>query len=226
MRSALQKLLSISSAAISPREETAEQVSRFLSAWNLLGTQLGALITERNGFWAFESALLVRPLSKAGIPHGLIEWNDPTLWKSKFGDELNGVLFFAEDVFGCQFAIRNRYICTFDPETGRFEDFSDSLESWATRLLEDSEFRTGYPLAHDWQNQNHPLKAGSRLLPKLPFVVGGKFEVSNLYESDEVDGMVFRAYLASQIRNVPDGGEIILEIVDKPPVVPPKNSIR
>lgn len=80
--------------------------------------------------------------------------------------------FFAEDVFGGRFCIKNSKVYTFDPETGSLEYLADDIESWAQILLSDYEVLTGYPLAHQWQKQNGQLAAGKRLLPKVPFVLG------------------------------------------------------
>lgn len=116
--------------------------------------------------------------------------------------------FFAEDVFGGQFCIKDSKVYTFDPETGSLEYLADDIESWVQILLSDYEVLTGYPLAHQWQKQNGQLPAGKRLLPKLPFVLGGEFVLDNLYLADAVEGMRFRADIASQIKDLPDGAQI------------------
>jgi hypothetical protein len=103
-----------------------------------------------------------------------------------------------------------------DPETGQFDAVSASLGGWASDLLADYDFRTCYPLAHAWQVTNTPLPPGVRLLPKMPFVCGGKYEVDNLYALNDVKGMQFRASMANQIRNLPDGAQIVLEV--SPPI--------
>jgi hypothetical protein len=44
----------------------------------------------------------------------------------------------------------------------------------ASSLLNDYAFLTGHPLIHQWQVKNGALPAGSRLILKIPFVLGGK----------------------------------------------------
>ena len=78
-------------------------------------------------------------------------------------------------------------------------------------ILSDYSYRTGHPLAHDWQIRHGPLPAGQRLAPKVPFVVGGKFLVENLYATSDVEGMRFRGSVARQIREVPDGAQVVLD---------------
>lgn len=172
---------------------------------------LGELLSRKNGFYAFESALLVRPLTHCGAPLGISEWNAPALWKYEYGGALDGFLCFAEDVFGGQFALATDAVVAIDPETGGCEVVAKTLEGWADIVLGDSSYRTGHPLAHDWQRCYGPLTVGHRLVPKVPFVIGGKFVLDNLYSTDEVEGMRFRGSIARQIRDVPDGGHVVLE---------------
>ena len=174
-----------------------------------LGAGLVDLLTERNGFYAFESALLVRPLGKSSSPLDLASWNSETLWVSRYAlFNLPTLLFFAEDLFGNQFAISDSGVVSFDPETGELAPLADSLQSWCDVLLSDFNAHTGYPVAHEWQAKHGPLEPGYRLIPKVPFVAGGAFRVDNLLAMNEAEGMAYRADFANQIRDLPDGAEI------------------
>ena len=86
--------------------------------------------------------------------------------------------------------------------------------SWASVLLDDYETLTGYPVAHEWQRRNGPIPRGRRLLPKVPFALGGDFELDNLYAADAVDGMRVRGNLALQIRDLPDGAKVTYLVVE------------
>jgi hypothetical protein len=216
MEQSLRNLIKISGDSVGPTLFPA-QTAALRKSWEQVGAELAELLSLTNGFWAYESALLVRPLRNAAAPVGIEEWNDPALWKSSYGGGLSNVLCFAEDAFGVQYCLRNGAVCTFDPETGLFEDVAPTLAGWAELVVQDADFRTGYPLAHDWQTRNGPLHPGKRLLPKVPFVLGGKFEIDNLYECIDVDGMLFRASIANQIRDLPDGAQIVLDLVNKYP---------
>ncbi len=210
----LKKLLAISSDAIVARKPDIAHMQNFLRAWKDLGSELVDLLSIRNGFWAYESSFLVRPYTR-DVPLGIVEWNDKQLWKGKYAADLDHALFFAEDAFGCQHCIVDSKVSLFDPETAQFEELARSLEDWARIVVDDYEFRTGFPLAHAWQIQNDPLEPGTRLLPKVPFVLGGEFEINNLYVSDDVQGMVFRASIANQIRDLPEGAQVVLEVVNQ-----------
>ena len=216
MKTSIAKLLRISSEAVSESEHDRRHLETVLSSWDPIGKDLADLLFHKNGFFTFESSLLVRPFRQHGNPLGILQWNEPQLWKSYYSLELSSVLFFAEDAFGCQFCVKNDVIQSFDPETGQFEELAATLGDWAQLILQDKEFRTGYPLAHDWQVRNKPLLPGTRLLPKLPFVLGGEYGLENLYVCGDVEGMKSRANIAVQIANIPDGEKISIQITNYP----------
>lgn len=212
MSRALEKLLSASSSPLVSESPRLDQMLR-TRAGRMAG-ELEALLSRRNGFYAFESALHVFPAVVDGYERSLCAWNDQALWVSAYGGLADDFLFFAEDVFGGQFAIKENEVWTFDPETGEAEPLASSLEGWAQALAEDYETLTGYPLAHEWQSNHGALRPGERLVPKTPFVLGGEFDVANLHALDAVKGMLFRASLAVQIRDLPDGAHIRLQVIE------------
>jgi len=174
------------------------------------------MLSAKNGFYAFEGALhvfpWVDPLSlESGL--GLQAWNEKGLWRDWYQGLTDGLFFFAEDAFGGQFAIRGEEIVSFDPESGEIEPLASSLESWANELLQSYERLTGYPLARSWQLVNGPIPVGKRLLPKIPFILGGAYEVSNLYAVDAVQGMRYRGELWEQLRDLPDGAQVRLKVL-------------
>jgi hypothetical protein len=54
-------------------------------------------------------------------------------------------------------------------------------------------------------------------MPKSPFFLGGAYEIENLWAGDAVEGMRFKADVAMQTRNMPDGTQVHLVIGKKPP---------
>jgi hypothetical protein len=201
----LQKLVSVGRAiaATPPAVPTSSEGER--------RRELHDLLAVANGLYCFESALHVLP--SGGERMCLERWNAHDLWRDSYDDLAADCFFFAEDVFGNQFAIREARIVSFEAETGQIEDVAASLEDWAKRMMEDYEDLSGYPLAHRWQELNGPITPGSRLVPKIPFVLGGEFNVDNLHELDAVKGMRWRGDLAVQIRDLPDGASIELKVV-------------
>lgn len=176
--------------------------------------ELSGALLQKNGFYAFESALHVIPAPAQTVNAGeidLVRWNAPDLWRFEYEDLTDGLFFFAEDVFGVQFAIDGDRIVSFDPESGEIGFAADDIERWAEAILADYSQLTGYPVAHEWQEAHGALQCGKRLLPKVPFVLGGAFAPSNLVAVDAVEGMRYRGDLWRQIRDLPDGTQVQLK---------------
>lgn len=201
------KLLSIASEALFTTKPVRSDLPR-----GSLGDELFALLCQKNGFYAFESALLLRGCGHRGADspeYGLLEWNDDALWKHAYGTDTRAdAFYFAEDIFGCQFAIDKSGVICFDPETGAADFLARDIESLAGKLLGDFEALTGHPLARAWQELNGPIERGCRLFPRVPFVAGGSFEVDNLRLRESARGMRDRATFARAIKDVPDGSTI------------------
>jgi hypothetical protein len=168
---------------------------------------------ESNGLLAFESALLMRPLVQTDVIYDIFEWNRPELWKCFFDDDkILATLFFAEDAFGCQYGYFDNKIVQFDPETGCSDFLCESFDMWCDLIVSEYEQYTGYALIHEWQLCNGAIKPENRLCPILPFVLGGEYEVDNLYSIHSVQGMKLRASIALQIRDLPDGTNVRIVI--------------
>ena len=203
----IKRLVDIASEALAAMPGAAE-------AGPLIGKLAEEIWSKKNGFYAFESALLVRPFSSQKAPLGVAEWNDPSGWKRKFEADLSAEIFFAEDVFGEQFSLRQNGVLKFNPETGETELFAESLDGWAEKILENYALHTGHPLAREWQKKHGALSKGCRLAPKMPFVAGGEYAVSNLASMGDIELIEFRAQIANQIANLPEGAQIQIDVSD------------
>lgn len=212
MHNYLEKLLSISSQSLLPGKPYIEH--RYTALLGGLNDEIYKVLNIRNGFYAFESALHFFSATEESHKEtiDINEWNRDDLWKKEYGDLADSLFCFAEDLFGCQFCIKDGEIYLFDPETGELEQIANDFEGWARVILNDCDFMTGFPLAHEWQVKHNKIPDGKRLIPKKLFVLGGDFSIDNLYLSDAVQGMKYRADIASQIRNLPDGTESKLTV--------------
>ncbi len=211
MAARLPKLLTIGGDPLGPSLRVEDP--GITADYGELGEQLFVTLCEKNGFYAFESALHMFPMSQGAAVHGSIEeWNEPTVWKSSYGGLITQpLLCFAEDVFGGQFCISNGGVLRFDPETGEAKQIAADLERWAQLVLDDYSFQTGHPLAREWQLSHGPLAPGKRLVPKKPFLIGGDHAVSNLFAMDAAASMRLRGEIAQQIARLPDGTEVEIE---------------
>ena len=178
--------------------------------------ELAGLLYERNGFIAFYGALQVFPaLHAVDKLHALDDWNQPGLWRQHFVPWADDGLFFAEDIFGGQFVIRDHGVYSFDPESAEYTHLGDNLNDWAQALLNDWDFFTGASLAKSWQQTHGRLPLCQRLIPRVPFVLGGGFIAKNLLACERVTAMRARAAIARQIHDLADGATITLS--DYPP---------
>jgi hypothetical protein len=109
--------------------------------------------------------------------------------------------------------MQNRLIFRFNPETAEMSEIASDLEEWADKILNDYSLETGWPLAHDWQEKNRPLKPFERLIPTIPFVLGGEFRVVNLYAEDAVKSMQFRSDIWRQTKDLPDGAKVKIRTI-------------
>jgi hypothetical protein len=82
----IEKLLSRSSESLAP---TPAAMPEFLQAY-ALGPELVHMLQQRNGFYAFEAALHVFPLT-ADPGTGLEGWNAASLWRNEYGDLAEGL---------------------------------------------------------------------------------------------------------------------------------------
>lgn len=183
-----------------------------------LGSELYHLLELKNGFYAFESALHVFPYT-SDLGTGLEAWNAESLWRDRYKDLADGLLFFAEDIFQDQFCLSKKQSGVFrlQAETGAAIPMADSVENWAAVILADHKAETGWPLAHAWQEKNGSLPDGQRLMPKTPFFLGGEYNLENLWAGDPLEGMRFKADIAIQTRDLPDGAQVQLKVAAKAP---------
>lgn len=173
---------------------------------------LESLLRNSGGFYVFDSALLVRPTSSPSVPLGVLEWNERSVWREAYGTLISSeAICFAEDLFGGQFALTSEGVIGIDCETGAAETIGATLEEWAEQVLSDSDFRTGWSLAREWQARHGPLLQGQRLIPQQPFVLGGDYVLENLKVVDDVRGMRIRAGIAESLAGVPDGEQVVIE---------------
>jgi len=206
---AIEKLLSISSQSLAPKPPA---MPEWLRAY-VLGSELFHMLQEKNGFYAFESALHVFPLTPDS-GSGLEAWNAGPLWRNEYQDLAEGLLFFGEDILQDQFclSVGSNAVLHFDAETGQTAFMADSVEKWADVILSDYKRETGWPLAHEWQAKNGPLPPGKRLMPKTPFFLGGEYKIENVWAGNPLEGMRLKADLAVQTRHLPEGAKVKLNV--------------
>lgn len=173
--------------------------------------EIQAMLDTKNGFTAFESALVVFPTIDTDSMPSLDSWNQLGGWRRRYRDCVpDSVVFFAHDLFGGQFGALDQQIVRFDPECGKVSRYAESLVRWAELLLANYAEETGWPLAHEWQLANGPLLPEQRLLPRQPFILGGDYVLDNMTIVDARSAMENWGRLYEAIRDVPDGREVTI----------------
>ena len=165
------------------------------------------LIAQRNGFAAYENSLIVRPV---GGPLDVVAWNSAGGWREGYAELGAGLFFFAEDAFGRQFGLDGHHVVAFDPETGERTEIAHSIEEWAKLMQSDHGIMTGHPLVAEWSAKYGELALGTKLLPRVPLIAGGRFEVANLVQVTDHVRMHYGGMLARHIANLGDGATFTL----------------
>lgn len=175
-----------------------------------LSNSLTSLLRLKDGLIAFESSLHIFGYEEVPDFPSLKQWNSILGWRKYYDlSEDKLLIFFAQDVFASQFAISSNGILRFYPESGEFENHTNSLEEWAAKILNDYHYETGWEIAHEWQiNNSFSLGREYRLLPKIPFILGGEYEASNMHAVKTELAMEKLGKLYMQIKSLPDGHKV------------------
>lgn len=171
-----------------------------------LPADLAALWAERNGWVAFWSALQVFPAGPGGGVPDLAAVQGT--FEKAHGPLADGHVAFAQDLFGVLFTWHADHVCAYDPETGEHEPVAPDAEGWAARVLEEPEELVGSAFAFDWQERHGALEPAERLVPLLPFVLGGEYDDGNLEPRGTLLALRERAALAHVVAALPDGAEV------------------
>jgi hypothetical protein len=171
--------------------------------------ELGELLTRMNGFFVFNGGAQVFHAGEQGLGPDLLAWNEAGTWKDTYGGLADDYFCFGQDIFGVQFAIKdNAEVVTFDPETARDKHVGNTLDEWASWLLEDPDVRGAASFAKAYQDANGPLQPDQRLVPLQFFVGGGGYDFDNFAVRDAVTAMRIRGPIAQQVHRLPEGATI------------------
>ncbi len=205
MSSSLQALMSVAGGALGPG---------FAYSLPDLGgvertRELEALLKARDGFLAFDDALMVFPVNAPTRRLDLARINNGD-WTAAYWHRCEGLFFFAADALGDLFALQGDKVVRFATESGLIEPMADSLEDWAAKLLADPAGEAGWPFAKTWVAANGPLEEGWRLTGRRPFVLDGAFDLDNLEHRALTDILAFRGPLATRIHEMPPGAVLMM----------------
>lgn len=164
-----------------------------------------------NGGFFFGQSLQVYDLGENKNFNNILSVN--TTLVENFGDIFKDLFAFAQDIFGNQFVYDQKRdaFAFFCAESGERQSMGNTFSEWLDVFVADRDYYTGQSYEQQWKLQ-HDLPFDHRIMPKIPFIIGGDFEVSNFYTSAYPKYHSFNADFAKQIINLPDGQKIKLVI--------------
>lgn len=128
-------------------------------------------------------------------------------------NNIDNIICFAEDAFCNQFIFFEDGIGLFFIESGEIDKISDCFKNWINEIINDTDYLTGWSLFEEFEKKNKKIDSQNRLTPKVPFVLGGKYEIDNLYVSDYKKIINFSSEIALKIKNLPDGKKLKINLI-------------
>ena len=154
MSAYLNKLLEISECISTTPNNSRAGFKLLEQKFNLPGAEVSTLekiLSIKNGFYAFESALHFLGTGSDRPDIDIEAWNSPDLWIKNYATIKPDGLCFAEDLFGNQFYIASSGIYNFDCETGDKEKLARNFREWC---------KMQFLFLKDFWGSNYPKTTG------------------------------------------------------------------
>jgi hypothetical protein len=128
-------------------------------------------------------------------------------------NNIDKVKCFGKDVFSNQYVFYTDGVGILYIESGEIEYISKDFDEWLSIIKDDMDYYTGLSLSTKWSKLNGKLKYNESLSPKTPFILGGEYEIENLYNQDSISNLIFFSNLAKQIYELPNGAQIKFDVI-------------
>lgn len=172
-----------------------------------------SFIEGTNGGYFFDYSLHIYGFNNELNCHSYQYVND--LIENEYKSLLpKGLSCFACDVFGNQFGFGKKGIFFLNIETAEHEMIAPDFNGFINVLESEADYFTGFPILEKWNVQGNKMEVNERLVPLRPFVIGGGYEVQNLYQMEFQKVIKYNANIARQINDLPDGQEIAIKLID------------
>ncbi|MGF7075123.1 SMI1/KNR4 family protein [Mucilaginibacter sp. 3215] len=132
----------------------------------------------------------------------------------EYKEIVEGIFFFAQEIFSNQFGFSKQGIVFLNIETGEKEVIAKNFDEWIDVVLDDISYYTGQDISREWKEKQGILDLNKRLCPTKPFIIGGEYEVDNLSSRSFPGYISSNANIARQIYNLPDGTPVRLKITE------------
>jgi len=197
----IKKLINESSGAISSEKFSSPEILQENSSD--LARELENVLIQKNGFFLLEGAIHVYSDQQ------MINVNS-VYFKDKYDDLLNGVIFFAQDIFAVQFCIKDNQVFSFNPETGFFDFIAKDFKGWVELLFVDPTI-SGVNIARKWSDVEKGLEFDERLVPIQLFMFGGEYKINNLKPHSLKNAIEIYHGNWYAVKDIPDGKEIKID---------------
>ncbi len=164
-----------------------------------------------DGGYFYNRSLQIYSVNKTNIYNDIIEVNE-FLRREYPNIVRDDEIFFAQEIFGNQFGFSPKGIIFFNIETGEKEIIGSTFSDWIDVLLDDLDFYSGHLIVEQWQNIHSVLSYDMRLCAIKPFVIGGAYEIENLYSCLFPQYISTNANIARQIYDLPEGTKVNLKL--------------
>jgi hypothetical protein len=156
--------------------------------------------------------MIANPAKRLDFTESLV-WFSTTEPEYPFSEFQPGVKAepFAYDVFADVFVVLENGIGRVATETGALDETWASLDAWAEEVIANPEEILGEELLQNWSARFGQLQPGYRLTPKMPFIFGGTYELDNIVAMPIGDILQFRAEIARQVKDLPDGARVLID---------------
>ena len=177
------------------------------------------LLERANGAYLHGHALHLFGACASPPWHSLSTWNAVATWRDAYGRATDGLTFFAEDAFGDQFAYRQPggtggQIVIFEAELGRVVPFAASFVAWLEEMLDRPAAVLPLDVMERERSEQRPHAAGTHLFAYPPLFSPEAQAGVSIGHVDGIEAMRFRGQLARQIRELPPGTRVRIDLAD------------
>lgn len=162
-----------------------------------------------------KGSLCIRNNFSTDIFHSIEEWNNFDLWKRLFPlEHIKNIFFFAENILSYQYGIFDKNIVILNPEDSSLEIFASSISEWFSIVNSDPVTYLYSDILEEWKNKKGEVLLGEKLIPSLPFILGGNYNLDNFVKRTEIEAMDYYSQYARKLYKLQDGDCVKLKIKD------------